>query len=378
MKSRSLIILAVVTAAVATTLVLLLNRQPEVITTVYSNDFPPTVAVGPEWSETRIGKTPKGARPYLGGFVEKPVELSLKDLPKHKLLRLTFDLYLMRCWDGSSKTFGAKLWNLDVVNAQNLIHTTFSTAGFFSDNNEQAFPDTYPCRPVPAWTGAAEKQTLGVMQSWGGPDRTFDTSAVYHFVLTFPHIDEKVTFRFSSIMEKSKDKSYGLTNVKVETIPACTKPSEEELGKLWQTLGDNDSEKAYAAQWQLVTAADRATDYIAAHLQEPCDASPEQIGKWIEELNTAEKASTPITGLVVQGRNSAKAIAEARSRSSGLTATGRSRLDYISKIITPYPETLTELRNHRARQLLQIIHSQKSLALAATIPAHEAPKRDVE
>ena len=156
---------------------------------IYANAL--SSSPGSEWSATNIAITPKDQRHYLGDFRKQSVTLSLNPLPEHRQLRVSFDLLLMQSWDGSSKYWGECFWDLDVINGANLIHTTFGNCGFFCDNNEQAFPDNWPCGPHPAWTGSVEHQTLGVIQSWGGPDRTFDCSSVYHFDLAFPHIGQK-------------------------------------------------------------------------------------------------------------------------------------------------------------------------------------------
>ena len=81
---------------------------------VYLNNF---IAgrPGPEWSHDRVNTTPAGDRPYLGGFVTEPVSLELTKLPAHKLVRITFDLFLIKCWDGTNETYGNKIWDLSVA-----------------------------------------------------------------------------------------------------------------------------------------------------------------------------------------------------------------------------------------------------------------------
>ena len=69
-----------------------LEGQPGIVR-VYENKF--DAKPGPEWSHRMIGQTPLGNHHYLGDFVEQPVELKLANLPRHRLLRVSFDLYLM-------------------------------------------------------------------------------------------------------------------------------------------------------------------------------------------------------------------------------------------------------------------------------------------
>jgi tetratricopeptide (TPR) repeat protein len=346
-------------------------------TCVYRSDF--TAAPGAEWSHPKIGKTPKDQRPYLGRFVEQPVTLNLTTLPPHKLLRITFDLYLMGSWDGSSKAFGEKIWDLNLLDGRSLLHTTFGNCGFFTDNNEQSFPDSYPCRPHPAWTGSVEHGTLGTTQSWGGPSRTWDVSSVYHFVLAFPHSEPEATFEFKATMRGGKDKGYGLANVQVDILPEWVSRSEPELADLWKTLGDADTDRCFKAQWDLIATGDAAVDYITKHLDETIDLPKPKLDDLIKELASAddEQAKQVRASLVGQGRTAQASIVSALD-DDAFPAPAKPKLTSIQRTITTYPETATELRLHRARQLLLAIHTPAAQALAARIsPDHPEPDRAV-
>ena len=71
--------------------------------TVYFNDF--QGAVGGEWSQTSITAAPNpdyaGNRKFLGEFGNNVVSLTLNNLPTHTQLSLSFQLYLIRSWDGN-------------------------------------------------------------------------------------------------------------------------------------------------------------------------------------------------------------------------------------------------------------------------------------
>ena len=228
---------------------------------IYTNAL--SSSPGPEWSATNIAHTPKGQRPYLGDFRDQAVTLSLNHLPGHKLLRVSFDLFLMQSWDGSSKYWGECFWDLDVINGASLIHTTFGNCGFFCDNNEQAFPDNWPCGPHSAWTGSVEHQTLGVIQSWGGPDRTFDCSSVYHFDLAFPHGGDAVSLQFKGTPMTNKNKRWGLCNVRVEALPCLASYSDAEFAGLWEKLADPDPVAAFQAKWNLIAGGETTADRLA-------------------------------------------------------------------------------------------------------------------
>jgi hypothetical protein len=39
---------------------------------------------------------------FLGEFGSQAITLTLQDLPDHSLVTITFDLYLIRSWDGNT------------------------------------------------------------------------------------------------------------------------------------------------------------------------------------------------------------------------------------------------------------------------------------
>jgi len=226
--------------------------------TVYSKTL--SGKPGSEWSSNKTSKVKTTGQVYLGRFGKDKVTLTLEKLPRHKLVRVAFDLLLTQSWDGSSKMWGESRWGLDVVDGPNLIDTTFGNCGFFSDNNCQNFPDNRPFGAYPAWTGSVEHQTLGTIQSWGGPDRTFDCSSVYHFVLAVPHSGNEVKLCFQGF---KKDKPWGLRNVKVDALPGFAARSQAEFASLWQQLADTDPVIAFKAKWDLIAAGPASVKFLA-------------------------------------------------------------------------------------------------------------------
>ena len=76
---------------------------------LYSNDF--EGAVGNEWSHTSTSTTPTGNRNFLGEFNPQTVTFTLNDLPTHSELNVSFDLFILRSWDGSQPGM-PDIWNL--------------------------------------------------------------------------------------------------------------------------------------------------------------------------------------------------------------------------------------------------------------------------
>jgi len=334
---------------------------------VYHNDF--SAPVGAEWSHKKISQTPKGQRKFLGQFVEEPVTLTLQDLPPHQLLRVTLDLFLIRSWDGSSTIWGTKIWDMAVVGGPTLIHSTFSNCGFFSDNNEQSFPDLFPCKPWPAWTGAAEHQTLGYIQSWGGPERTFDTDSVYHFVLTFPAQGKSVALRFTSIMEKYKDKGWGLANVQVETLAAPLVQDRKVLEKWWNDLAGADPVAAFSASWGLIAAGDQTVDFIQQ--QQGASADEKVITQLISQLDDDLYA---VRARATEELRRQRTTALPRLRQAWAQARPgerRSRLEDIIAGSGAGDWSTEEWRRQRAGHVLQVIHTPAALRLRAALGAPE-------
>src|SRR5262249_24620683 len=97
----------------------------------------------PGWNKTRVDQT---------------ISLSLSNLPAHGALRLTFDLYILKSWDGDSPAYGPDRFILSVADGPVLLDKTFS-------NNPKTSSDasfqSYPIPKSQPWTGAFSTNTLG-------------------------------------------------------------------------------------------------------------------------------------------------------------------------------------------------------------------------
>lgn len=179
----------------------------------YFNDF--EGEIGSEWSNTSTSTTPLNIRRFLGEFNNDFVYLSLNSLPAHTVITVTFDLFIIRSWDGNTTEYkggpvGPDIWDLQLLGGITpLLHTSFSnwdTLGFY-----QAYPDSYPDGNYFARTGATENNSLGYTNSVG---EIMDS--VYHLSFTFPHSSNDLTFIFSSYgLQEIFDESWGLDNVSV-------------------------------------------------------------------------------------------------------------------------------------------------------------------
>lgn len=184
---------------------------------VYRKDFEGGGSAGPEWSSQGTDVTPVGGRRFLGQFTEnQTVTLNLNGLPAHNSVTISFDLYLIRSWDGDgSQGDGPDEWRLSVVGGATLLRTTFSnyngTNGIFVP---QHYPNSFPGALLHAGrTGAVEGDTLGYTNG-------ANQDAVYHLSFTFNHTQSNVSFLFAGQgLQGILDESWGLDNVEVKTNP---------------------------------------------------------------------------------------------------------------------------------------------------------------
>jgi hypothetical protein len=144
--------------------------------------------------------------------VDESVNLSLTNLPQHGMLTLTFDLYILKSWDGDNPIYGPDRWQAAVQGGPTLLSTTFSNN--FKIGNDLSLQD-YPSNNSAPQSGSVSRNSLGY-GFWFG-----DSS--YHMTFTFPHNSSSISIVFSSSMNEGKsepvhstrDESWGLDNVRL-------------------------------------------------------------------------------------------------------------------------------------------------------------------
>jgi hypothetical protein len=217
---------------------------------VYSNDFNgPIGSTFPEWTSSPItfdktvtGQTgplpapvvatvesPNRSQRFLGEFggppigqpgdpdwnrtrVDQTVTLSLDGLDEHTRVTVSFDLYVLKSWDGNSRMYGPDRFTFGVTGGPVLLDTTFSNnPKIREDSSYQSYPraDGNPASNSPQ-TGAVSTGTLGY--------NNFFKDSAYHFSFTFAHIGPQLRLAFHSSLFEGKgtdDESWGLDNVVV-------------------------------------------------------------------------------------------------------------------------------------------------------------------
>jgi hypothetical protein len=165
-------------------------------------------------------ESPGGKRHFLGEFggpridllahtqVRQTVRLALKGLAPHATATVSFDLLILKSWDGSSPQYGPDRWSLRVDGGPTLLDTTFSNNPKLE--TDKSFQD-YPTPNSRHQTGAASVRKLGYK---------FFGDSTYHFRFTFPHSADSLTLEFSSDLFEGKgtgDESWGLDDVTIST-----------------------------------------------------------------------------------------------------------------------------------------------------------------
>jgi len=192
----------------------------------YFNDFENTSNPLTEWAnnvtETTPGTISHPSDRFLGRFWSDTGTLTLSNLPIHSEITISFDLYIIQTWDGSSyPSVAPDVWDLTVNGGPTLVHATFTN---YEENSSfrQSYPDPYPDGDYPARTGAAENNILGYPSNTG----TQYQDSIYHIERTFSHSSDSIQFLFSGILtqpsgtDNINDESWGLDNVTVTPEPA--------------------------------------------------------------------------------------------------------------------------------------------------------------
>lgn len=176
----------------------------------------PATVVSPNGSQRFLGEfggpVVLAARPYDPRHfvrVDQTVTLTLRALKPHKLATVSFDLYILKSWDGNNPNYGPDRWSLRVRGGGTLLDTTFSNnpkTGAYDLSRQD-----YPVAASAQQTGSTVVNTLGYR---------FFGDCIYHLTFRFAHATGMLALDFSSSLFEGKgtdDESWGLDNVRVAT-----------------------------------------------------------------------------------------------------------------------------------------------------------------
>ncbi|HEX5081685.1 MAG TPA: hypothetical protein VFY40_06555 [Blastocatellia bacterium] len=223
----------------ALTLFLLFRNKTEV---VFEDDF--NGSPKNAWSTTKTEMTPNGATKFLGQFYTETAQLRLKDMPSHKTVKASFDLYIINTWQGldPKNNDGPDEWGLlqgeldpnslelgkrssppiNVINGATLIYTTFSNGDSFRQNYacENGAQVTSSCyfKDERAGFGSAIINSLGY--------NTFPHTirdCVYKIKVDFAHDKSDLVLTFFGNLKEglasnrnTGNEGWGIDNVRIE------------------------------------------------------------------------------------------------------------------------------------------------------------------
>jgi hypothetical protein len=259
---------------------------------IYRPDFSRADGLEGYWSSADRSRTPKTREDFLGEFRNERVSLTLQGLPRHRYLKVSFDLYLIRNWPGDGGS-GPSVWRCALATGPELVHASFSVWPDFPET--QSFPALFPLARTKALTGASGKNTLGYTASspghdWGGRD------AVYRMSFVVPHRGAAARFDFSArglSDEKPPTErgAWGLDNVIVLALEArpVVKLSEEQMQSAWDSLGDADPVRIDGAVRSLVDAGDQAVAFLKG--KTPGKLTKERVEELLRQLDSDDFAT---------------------------------------------------------------------------------------
>lgn len=158
----------------------------------------------------------------LGQYNKGNFTLLLKNLPKHDLITVTFDLYIHDSWDGNKKApDGPDIWQM-LVDGSSYIYTTFSNAPCSPGNfcTPQAYPANYPNNENNPRTGAYSVGYPGYCSNKSDPTGT----TLYKITKTFKHSEStlKLTCLDKLVQpnapDEKCDESWSVDNIAIKAI----------------------------------------------------------------------------------------------------------------------------------------------------------------
>ena len=173
-----------------------------------------------EFGGPPVGKP--GDRDWNRTRVDQVVTLSLQGLEAHSRVVVSFDLYVLKSWDGNSPGYGPDRFVTRVASGPVLLDTTFSNnPKVREDGSDQGYPGPLPDgRHNSPRARAVATGTLGY--------HDFFKEGVYHLTFEFPHAEPSLKLEFASSLFEGKgteDESWGLDNVAVSAdVPPSAGP----------------------------------------------------------------------------------------------------------------------------------------------------------
>lgn len=203
--------------------------DPDCPPITYFNDFDSDIPGAGNWTNYRTTISPNMTREFLGQYGNEEVTFTMEnpnpDQCPVNMVRISFDLYIIRSWDGNqglidpnASPVGPDYWRFGLQDVDSLLNAWHVNTTFANFDDEiysffkQAYPNPYPWGSFPARTGIYERNTLGY-QFIGPRDSTYKMS----FLL--PITDQTIRLIWmGEHLQILEDESWGLDNLEVTML----------------------------------------------------------------------------------------------------------------------------------------------------------------
>lgn len=188
---------------------------------VYSNDFESSNLNNISYGTISSFNGSK----VLGNYNNQMFELSLKDLPNHDLIDITFDLYIHDSWEGvqslNDEENGPDIWQM-LIDNKLYINTTFANFDCIPGNfcPPQSYPADYPTQSYNPKSGASRTDLPGFCSEAGKADG----STLYKIHKSISHSAATLTIRCLDMLKQKYasdpkcDESWSVDNIKIKAI----------------------------------------------------------------------------------------------------------------------------------------------------------------
>jgi hypothetical protein len=149
----------------------------------------------------------------VGRFDNDTATLTVRNLPDHRALRLTFDLYVIGPWGGGGNAgyFGdADRWTATLRSGEVLLDTTFRNLAVGEFNEGQTYPNSFGGTRRNPRSGADQNNNLGY------PLGSSAGSSTYNLDFAIRHRGDEIVIDFQGLSLEAGE-TWGIDNVRLVT-----------------------------------------------------------------------------------------------------------------------------------------------------------------
>ncbi|MDP9175432.1 MAG: hypothetical protein M3O30_16440 [Planctomycetota bacterium] len=228
---------------------------------------------------------------FHGPFSNETLTVECRNLGSHDFLDISFDLLILRSWDGSADVeFGGQLlprigpdyFRLGVAGGPTLLYTTFSNVpygGFKEESKFQNYPSPVPGARLSPFSGSAAHNTLGYNYSETDAPDLFPMDATYKIHFIVPHSACTAMLQLQAInLQNITDENWGVRNLRVKAFhPTAAQPTTQpaDTATAFAKALDINGDDPVAAFQSLILGMDDTVSWIEKNVK----AKPIDVGE---------------------------------------------------------------------------------------------------